>query len=305
MPPNHSNILLGIIIRRKSKSLSNDYNIIAVSGPSECPTEEDYEDTKQDEEKIQANVKFLFDSAVSLSNSPAMLTKSHSHTQDSVPDSNTLSPCTTTAADCSEEVIVDNIVSLCGTESCISSRSSILADKCDSSRVNSPSLKPHPHQQSSTCCEEGMCMRVTIDPEQDKSCPCNRTTSTLQPDERNTCNDADFSESKCCVHTSSVDSLETTIPILCTNMDVHTVDDEKVKASHHNSLDMQHQKTGEHIIVTTQDTVTLQGKDVVCVNSSKDVSTDKNQKDDSVRLVLHNVSCSAIVVVVEWFLSCV
>lgn len=302
MPPNHSNILLGIIIRRKSKSLSNDYNIIAFSGPSECPTEEEYEDTEQDEEKIQANVKFSFDSAVSLSNSPAMLTDSHN--QDSVPYSNTLSQCTTTAADCSEEVIVDNTVSLCGTESCISSRSSILANECDSSRVNSPSLKPHPHQQSSTCCEEGMCMRVTDYPEQDMSHPCNHTTSTLQPEERNTCNDADFSESKGCLHTSSVDSLETTIPILCTDTDVHIVDDVKVKASHHNSLDMQHQKTDKHT-VTIQDTVTLQGKDVVCVNSSKDVSTDKNQKDDSVRLVLHNVSCSAIVVVVEWFLSCV
>ena len=80
LPPNHSDTLLGIIVRKKSKIFSTNDQTTANTSTTEHHSDSD--DNKKDEVKISVNVKLTFDNALPSAESSAMASASsisHSH----------------------------------------------------------------------------------------------------------------------------------------------------------------------------------------------------------------------------------
>ena len=148
MPPDRSDLLLGIIVRRIGKSFSEVKDVILYSDLS---FNENLEDIKKEEEKIRASTKLMFDGALSLPESLDTLSVSHSHNQDSIPDSESRLP--NVIAVSSKELETDG-KQFCEqtdfpspTDDC-----SLVSDDCESSMVSLDAaipVKSHPLSVSS------------------------------------------------------------------------------------------------------------------------------------------------------------
>ena len=130
-------------MRKKSKSLS--YSAGGVWSTTECHDNEEMEDIKQYEEKIQTKVNLRFDKILTFPMSHTMLSESHSHSQELILHSESSSSDVTTAL-CGEEIEIETS-SVGQTDSCLcSDNSSLSADDDTGSEFT---VKPQPQTPSS------------------------------------------------------------------------------------------------------------------------------------------------------------
>ena len=286
IPPDHSDTLLGVIVRKKSKLIYTN-NLPANGVPTcmttttECHSCDDSDDIKEDEEKITVNVKLTFNGETRLPDSAPKVPVSHSHDPDSVVSSQSDSIMS------SEELETDSECS-CGQVDCLSSDDSAIST--DESR--SSELAPSALSEIGVMSEKSHSLPLSVSDAGMESCEADisdRISAIESEGNGNSTVKSQNQELNDGARPSNIRPSTCTCTCSCT-----TEDKVASKVYHLRSSDIQHVGVDKMML----DTVTSQGNATytsTCTSKEVCVGKSKNAEDQVTNTVcdsVHTVHCS-------------